>query len=138
MKYMLQSPRLINSILKCKCPKCHEGNLFLNEKTYQYKKFLDMPDNCPKCNQDYQIESGFYIGAMYIGYGLTIAITVAVFVAFTTFNAYSLVPFLITLGIVLLMTTPYILRVSRSIWIAMSVRFDPNAITNYAAQNKSH
>jgi uncharacterized protein (DUF983 family) len=134
---MAQSHNIVSSILTCKCPKCHEGNLFLNEKTYQYKKFLDMPDNCPKCNQDYQIEAGFYLGAMFVSYALTVALTVAVFVAFATFNAYSLVPFLITVGIFITITTPFILRLSRSIWITFSVSFDPNAISDYAAQTKS-
>ncbi|MFB0924423.1 MAG: DUF983 domain-containing protein, partial [Vicingaceae bacterium] len=104
---MAQSHNIVSSILTCKCPKCHEGNLFLNEKTYQYKKFLDMPDNCPKCNQDYQIEAGFYLGAMFVSYALTVALTVAVFVALATFNAYSLIPFLITVGIFITITTPF-------------------------------
>ena len=52
-------------------------------------------------------------------------------------NIYSLVPFLITAAIVLIITTPIILRVSRSIWIAMSVKYKPNAISDYAAQNNS-
>ena len=135
-KNMVQNPNTITSILKCKCPKCHEGNLFVNERTFQFKKFLETPDNCPKCNQDFQIEAGFYLGAMFVNYGLTIALTVAIFVAFVTFDVYSLVPFLITTGILLSIATPYILRVSRSIWIAMTVRFDPNAISDYATQNK--
>jgi uncharacterized protein (DUF983 family) len=134
---MAQSHNIVSSILTCKCPKCHEGNLFLNEKTYQYKKFLDMPENCPKCNQDYQIEAGFYLGAMFVSYALTVALTVSVFVAFATFNAYSLVPFLITVGIFITITTPFILRLSRSIWITFSVSFDPNAISDYAAQTNS-
>jgi uncharacterized protein (DUF983 family) len=105
---------------------------------YKYKGYFDMPDNCLKCGQDFQIEAGFYLGAMFVSYACTVAITVATFVAFTTFNAYSLVPFLIATGIILTLTTPFIIKISRSIWISFSIRFDPNAITNYAAQNKSH
>ena len=134
---MGQSPHLITSILKCKCPKCHEGNLFTNRNMYKYKGYFDMPDHCSKCGQDFQIEAGFYLGAMFVSYACTVALTVAIFVAFTIFNAYSLVPFLIATGIILTLTTPFILKISRSIWISFSVRFDSNAITNYAAQNKN-
>lgn len=134
---MAKNLNIINSILTCKCPKCREGDLFVNKKAYQYKGFLDIHNNCSKCNQDFQIEAGFYLGAMFVSYGLTIALTVAVFVAFVVLNIYSLVPFLIAVGIVLIITTPLILRISRSIWIAMSVKYKPNAILDYAKQNNS-
>ena len=94
-----------------------------------------MPDNCPKCDQDFQMEAGFYLGAMFVSYALTVAIVVSVFVAFVTFNAYELVPFLIAAGVVLTLATPFILKISRSVWIAISVRYDPNAIKNYEAQH---
>ena len=134
---MKNKDHLITSILKCKCPKCQTGNLFVNKNMYQYKGYFDMPNHCPKCGQDFQIEAGFYLGAMFVSYACTVALTVAVFIAFTTFNTFSLVPFLIAIGIVLTLTTPFIIKVSRSIWISFSVRFDPNAISTYAAQNTS-
>ncbi|MDG1475667.1 MAG: DUF983 domain-containing protein [Vicingaceae bacterium] len=134
---MAETPNIVSSIIKCKCPKCREGDLFVNKNAYQYQNFLSVNDNCPKCNQDFQIEAGFYLGAMFVNYALTIAIIVAVFVAFVVFNIYSLVPFLITAGIVLFVTSPVALRVSRSIWIAMSVKYKPNAISDYATQNNS-
>ena len=134
---MEPTQNMIMSVISCKCPKCREGDLFVNKKAFQYKRFLDVHDNCPKCNQDFQIEAGFYLGAMFVSYGLTIALTVAIFVAFIVFNIYSLVPFLITTGICLTVTTPIILRVSRSIWITMSVGYKSNAISDYAARNKN-
>ncbi len=134
---MAQDSNIVKSTLNCKCPKCHEGDLFLNTKTYQFKNFLEIHDNCKACDQDFQIEAGFYLGAMFVSYALTVAICVAVFVAFITFNAYSLIPYLIATGISLTLLTPYTLRLSRSIWITFSVRYDPNAIKKYAAQNKN-
>jgi len=74
---------------------------------------------------------------MFVSYGLTIAISVAVFVAFITFSAYSLTPYLIATGICLTVTTPFILRISRSIWIAFNVNYNPSAIEDYAKQNNS-
>jgi len=134
---MAKTPNIIKSIIACKCPKCREGNLFINKQAFKYQNFLDVHDNCLKCNQDFQIEAGFYLGAMFVTYGLTIALTVAIFVAFIVLNIYSLVPFLITTGITLTLTTPIILRISRSIWISMTVKYTPNSIENYAKKNKS-
>ena len=134
---MAQTPNILNSIIKYKCPKCREGDLFVNKNAFKYKNFLDVSDNCPKCNQDFQIEAGFYLGAIFVSYALTIALTTSIFVAFAVFNIYSLVPFLITAGICLIITTPMILHVSRSIWIAMSVAYKSNAISDYEARNKN-
>ena len=135
---MSQNSSVFISVLKNKCPKCHQGNLFSNKTIYQYKGFFDMPNNCPKCKQDFLIEAGFYLGAMFVSYALNVAIAGAVFVAFNLFDAYEFLPFLIVAGICLTLSTPFILKVSRSIWIAFSVPYDPNAIKNYEAQNKNN
>lgn len=116
------------SILKLKCPRCHSGNLFINKNVYQYKGFFDMPEKCPKCQQDFEIEPGFYYGAMYISYGLTIALNVAVFAILIFFNAFTLNMFFAVAGPVLLAATPYIFKVSRSVWIDMCVKYDPKAL----------
>lgn len=132
---MAQNPNVVKSILKMKCPKCHEGDLFCNKNIYKFKGFLDMPNYCPKCNQSFRIESGFYLGAMYVSYALTIALNVSVFVALMTFDAFTLTNFFTTAGILSLVCMPYIVKISRSIWIAMTISYDPNAIKDYEAQN---
>ncbi|OFY94699.1 MAG: hypothetical protein A3K10_14455 [Bacteroidetes bacterium RIFCSPLOWO2_12_FULL_31_6] len=124
-------PNPINSVLKLKCPKCRQGDLFYNKKIYQFKGFFDMPKKCPKCGQDFQIETGFYYGAMYVSYALTIALIVAVFTVLIVFNIFSIELFLLLDFIVLLIALPYLFKVSRSIWIALMVKFDKKAIEKY-------
>jgi uncharacterized protein (DUF983 family) len=128
---------MINSILKMKCPKCREGNLFTNKNTYKYKGFFDMPNYCPKCNQSFRVETGFYLGAMYVSYALTIALNVSVFVALMSINMYSLPLFFTIAGIGTLITMPYIVKISRAVWIAMMINYDPNAIEDYEKQNNN-
>jgi len=82
---MSQNSNILKSTLNLKCPKCHEGDLFCNTRVYRYKGFFDMPNRCPKCNQDFQIEAGFYLGAMFVSYALTVALNVAVFCRFYCF-----------------------------------------------------
>ena len=95
-----------------------------------------MPKTCPRCGQDFEIETGFYYGAMYVSYAITIAITVAIFVVLTIFNSFSVIYFLIGDAIVLMATTPYVTRVSRSIWIALMVKYNANAIKKH--EQKTH
>ena len=128
---MPQNSNIFKSVLKIKCPRCHEGDMFCNKNIYQYKGFFDMPDYCSKCNQDFQLETGFYLGAMFVSYALTVALNVSIFIVFSIFDSYSLGPFLIAAAIALILTIPYIIKVSRSIWIAFSIDYDPNAISNY-------
>ncbi|MDG1260115.1 MAG: DUF983 domain-containing protein [Flavobacteriales bacterium] len=127
------------SILRFKCPKCHEGDLFEEKNAYKFKSLINMPSHCPKCQENYLREPGFYFGAAYVSYGLTIALFVAVYVALITFNAlgwieYSLTThpatLLITLFTLLILLLPLIARLSRSIWINMFVKYDPSKRTH--------
>jgi uncharacterized protein (DUF983 family) len=60
------------SLVKCKCPKCQSGDMF---KTGHYaKEFMNMYDECPHCKLRFEIEPGFFWGAMYISYAFTVGI----------------------------------------------------------------
>lgn len=124
-------PNAIYSILQLKCPKCRQGDLFCNKYTYQYRGFFDMPKRCTRCGQDFEIETGFYYGAMYVSYALTIALIVAVFTTMYVFDMFSIELFLLIDFLVLLLTLPYVFKVSRSIWIALMINYDPSAIEKH-------
>jgi hypothetical protein len=49
--------------------------------------------SCPKCGADFVKEPGFYFGASYVSYALTIAIWVAVLIALITFDTLNLIEF---------------------------------------------
>jgi len=127
---MANHPTMLSGVIKLKCPRCRKGDLFANKNVYRYKDFFKMPNHCPKCGQDFNIETGFYYGAMYVSYGLTIAINVAVFVALSVFNIFSVELFLLVDLIILLITLPYIFKISRAIWININVPFNKKALLN--------
>ena len=131
---MSKSNNTLASILKLKCPQCQQHNLFLNKNIYKYAGFFDMPESCPKCGQDFQMESGFYYGAMYVSYGLTITINVAVFVLLNLLNIFQIGLFLMLDFLLLFITLPYIFKVSRSIWISMIIKYDPQATAKYESK----
>lgn len=65
------------AILQGKCPRCREGNIF----TYPVSRissFIKMNDTCPECGVRLEPEPGFYQGAMYVGYGFTVAMLVTI------------------------------------------------------------
>jgi uncharacterized protein (DUF983 family) len=62
------------SILKLKCPRCQNGNLFNNPGLFVFSQVLEMPDKCPHCKQDFKLEPGFYTAALWISYPIVLII----------------------------------------------------------------
>ena len=61
---------LLQLILKEKCPNCGKGEV------YQKKKYLlqqpIMNERCHQCDYYFDREPGYFLGAMYISYGLAV------------------------------------------------------------------
>jgi uncharacterized protein (DUF983 family) len=112
------------SILKGKCPVCHEGAMYVEPNPYKLSKTLNMHERCPHCNTKYKIEPSFFYGAMYVSYAVGIAFAVAAFViAFLIFGLDRLNTFLAIVA-TLVVFLPVILRISRNIWINFFFKYD--------------
>lgn len=114
----------IKSTFTLKCPRCHQGNLFLHSNAYDFGRMGDMPDSCPVCGENFRREPGFYYGAMYVSYALTIAQSVAVFVAMYTFGSPHWKWYLLVNALSIVAMFPLIFRWSRAIWINFFVHYD--------------
>lgn len=87
-----------------------------------------MPDKCPNCGQVYQLEPSFFYGAMYVNYGLAVAICVSVFVAMSVLGSnWELHEYVIGIIASLLVLTPVTFRLGRTIWINMFVKYEEQA-----------
>ncbi len=122
------------SILAMKCPKCHEGELFIESNPYKLGSLTKMPDRCAHCDESFTREPGFYFGAAYVSYALSVALWIACLVALITFDAIGMIEFgffthpttfILTGVISLALLLPVLYRLSRSIWINLFVNFDP-------------
>ncbi|MDN3618727.1 DUF983 domain-containing protein [Polaribacter undariae] len=121
---MLKKGTKLYSIFKAKCPRCHEGEFFAHKFTFNPNKVTKLHNNCPNCNLKYMMEPSFFYGAMYVNYGLTVALSVAVFVISSLFFGLSLLQCFAAIVIALLILAPFNLRLSRIIWINMFIHFD--------------
>jgi len=85
-----------------------------------------MNHSCPNCGLDFEREPGYYYGAMYVSYALTVAIGVSLFVAdivlFSEFNTWT---YMLALTIVLLILSPWTFRTSRVIWLNFFIKYKP-------------
>ncbi len=118
------------SVLKGKCPRCHEGDFFKYPFTFHPTKITKLHNNCPSCGFKYMIEPSFFYGAMYVNYALTVAIGVSTFVITHVFLSLSLVNSFVAVFIALLLLAPFNLRLSRILWINMFVKFQRDANQN--------
>lgn len=69
------------------------------------------------------IEPSFFYGAMYVNYGLTVAIAVTSFIVARVFVGLELLQSFPTVFLALLVFAPFGLRLSRSIWINMFINY---------------
>lgn len=112
------------SVWHNKCPRCQEGDFFVKPAGFRFKDNLKTHENCSNCGLKYMIEPSFFYGAMYVSYAITVAMAVAVFVICQLFDL-SLVTSLISILVVLILANPFVMRVSRLLYINMFIRFKP-------------
>ncbi|PCI36176.1 MAG: DUF983 domain-containing protein [Flavobacteriaceae bacterium] len=121
---MLTKGTKLYSILNNKCPKCQEGDFMIKNTKYGLIKSTRMHESCTNCNMKYMLEPSFFYGAMYVTYGLTIAISIATFIiAYGIFEA-SFVQSIIAISIAVIAMIPITIRLSRSIWINMFISYE--------------
>ncbi|SHM98184.1 DUF983 domain-containing protein [Polaribacter sp. KT 15] len=122
---MFKKGTKIYSIAKGKCPKCHEGDFFKYKFTFNPSKITQLHDNCPNCNLKYMMEPSFFYGAMYVNYGITVALSVATFLISSLVFNLGLLQSFAAIIITLILLAPVNLRLSRILWINMFVSYDP-------------
>ena len=114
-----------------KCPRCRRGSMFVNNNPWNLKKVTKMPARCPECGQHYELEVGFWYGTGYVSYALTVALSIVSFVAWYVLIGMSVNDdrFFWWLGInifLLVVLQPWLMRLSRVIYLYFFVRYDPD------------
>lgn len=117
------------NLFKCRCPRCRKGNMFQDSNPWHLKSTMKMNNECPVCKQPFNIEVGFYFGSGYISYALAVALSVATFAAWWLIIGFSLKDhrlfyWMAFNAVFLIVMQPYLMRVARTGWLALFVRYD--------------
>ncbi len=120
---MFKKGTKIYSIFNNKCPRCQEGDFFKSKFTYKPSKVTELHENCPSCNLKYMIEPSFFYGAMYVGYAITVAICVLVFIVSSLIFGLNMLESFTAIFIVIVLFMPINLRLSRILWINMFIEY---------------
>lgn len=124
-KIMLKRGTKLYSIFKFRCPACHEGDFFVSKNPYNLSKAGDLHKECPQCGQKYSKEPGFYYGAMYVSYGIGVAVFVSIWVAISVlFPNAPTSWYLWAIGAAIVLGTPYFYALSKIIWANLFFKYD--------------
>ena len=108
------------SIFFNKCPRCNKGKFWKSNNPY-YNLFLNDGENhrnCMNCDLKFEIEPGFFYGAMYISYGLGIGIgSLILIISLAVFQMKNILLLSLIIGISILILAPVNYFLSRLIWL---------------------
>lgn len=102
---------VVGRALRLRCPKCGEGRLFSG--------WFAMAERCGSCGLDLRREQGYYVGAMYINYGVTAGVMLAVGIPLA--DRVPLVALSWPLGLFAVTFPLLFFRHSRSLWLGIDL-----------------
>ncbi|RBL92747.1 DUF983 domain-containing protein [Chitinophaga flava] len=124
-------PNYFVSLLTMKCPKCRRGDMYKDKNPFHVKfsKIFNMYDNCPVCDQKFELETGFWFGTGYVSYALSVAFSVFNLIWFAVFFGISwrdnsIFIWLGINGVLLVLIQPWLMRISRVIYLYFFVYYD--------------
>ncbi|GAB5417758.1 MAG: DUF983 domain-containing protein [Crocinitomicaceae bacterium] len=112
------------SIFRMRCPRCQEGEFFKSHP-YDLKNAGNIYEQCSNCDLKYSREPGFYYGAMYVAYGLGVALFVTFWISFNLF--FEEVNIWLQVGIITfvsIVAAPYNYALSKIIWANLFIKFE--------------
>lgn len=119
-------PGLLRGMAGMKCPARRSQALFVQPKTFLLKDIGSMHAQCPSCGSNHRVEPGFYFGAAYVSYILMVGLLmIFVFTYYLVFGEIfdHFVRLMSGASILALISTPWIFRYSRVIFLYMFVRY---------------
>jgi len=122
---MAKKRGLFASILGMRCPKCRQEKLY---KSSIFGGIYNMHEKCSNCGQHYEIEPGFFWGAMYIGYGLSsgyMLVGTLICIFLLGFEPMTSVAITAIGGIGIF---PITARLARSIWVHIYIHYDKDKV----------
>lgn len=112
----------VRDILRQRCPRCRSGKIFPRSVFLGFPK---MPERCPVCNLRFDREPGYFLGAMYISYGIGLVLIVLIATALWAITGWWITKDVIWAVVIFLPLAPAITLFARILWIYMDQSVDP-------------
>lgn len=108
----------MENLIKGKCPKCEKGNIFSSNGNIFLIRAPKMNKKCDCCNYTFEKEPGYFLGAFYVSYALTVAELLGIFLILHILTDHVGIIISIMFFILVLLSF-FNFRISRLLWIYM-------------------
>jgi uncharacterized protein (DUF983 family) len=115
-------PIPIRAILAQRCPRCHQGPIFVRPL---WRAPLMTHERCPVCGFKYEREPGYFLGAMYFSYILSIPPGLCLVLLIWRITGWQFDVVMFSAFLAYLPLVPAVSRWSRVLWLYLDQRFDP-------------
>jgi uncharacterized protein (DUF983 family) len=112
----------ISAILRQLCPRCRSARIF---RKSIFAGFPGMQECCPTCGLKFEREQGYFLGAMYISYGLALITIAALGLLLWASTSWSLQRITLWAILLFLPLAPSLTLFSRVLWIYLDRAIDP-------------
>src|SRR5437868_9816568 len=110
------------AIIRQLCPRCREGKIF---KSSVFLGCPKMNAVCGVCNLKFEREEGYFLGAMYISYGLALLTITLLALLLWGITNWTFEKIVIRAVLLFLPMAPAITLLSRVLWIYVDQTIDP-------------
>ncbi len=115
-------PSTPRSILEQRCPRCRIGRIF------HYSIFRGFPkicERCSICDLKFEREPGYFLGAMYLSYGLGVLFMAPIALLLWAVSGWWLTKVIVWSVVLFLPFAPTITLFARVLWIYFDQKVDP-------------
>jgi len=112
----------LGDILYHRCPRCRVGQIFHHSIFLGFPK---MNESCSICHLRYEREPGYFLGAMYISYGLALPVAATIAALLWALFGWGIRRTAIWTLVLFLPFVPSITLLARVLWIYFDQAVDP-------------
>jgi uncharacterized protein (DUF983 family) len=112
----------LKTLILGRCPRCKQGAIF---RPGWLGLAGAMNDACSVCGLRFLRETGYFLGAMYVSYGLGLVTVLPVSVVLAIVVEWPLEIVLTVMVVQTLVSVPLFLRFSRVLWLHLDQTIDP-------------
>src|SRR5690606_2944625 len=111
---------LLGRAARLSCPRCGQERLF--------RRWFAMHPQCPNCRLTFERGHGYYLGSIYINYGLTAILLFTLYMSLHFGVGWSNRQLAIPLGAFCVIFPLVMFRFARAFWLAMDCHFDKSLL----------
>jgi uncharacterized protein (DUF983 family) len=105
------------------CPRCRKGPIF---RASLLRGYLVMHEQCLVCGLKFEREPGYFLGAMYFSYMLSIPPVLVLLLLFRRFTSWRFDVVVVAAFVAYLPFVPVVTRFARVVWMYLDRHFDPD------------